>query len=153
MASNWSQRPKNGILILELRGALENIKTEIESGLIKSIRNQARGEIIADFILLAKDAIDSGVKDVGAILACAALEDSLKRYAESSGIEVEGKDLSEVVNSLKAAGKLLGPQAKVVQSFVGVRNKAMHAEWSKIDTAEVQSVIGFVQDFVTKQFS
>jgi hypothetical protein len=46
MASNWSQRPKNGILILELRGALENIKTEIESGLIKSIRNQARGEVM-----------------------------------------------------------------------------------------------------------
>ena len=86
-------------------------------------------------------------------MACAALEDSLKRYAEASGIDVEGRDISEVINSLKAEGKFLGPQAKVVQSFVGVRNKAFHAEWNKIDTSEVHSVIGFVQDFVTKQFS
>ena len=65
---------------------------------------------------------------------------------------MEDKDLPEVINALKAASVLPGPQAKVVQSFVGVRNKAMHAEWEKIGTSEVHSVIGFVQDFIVKRF-
>jgi len=86
-------------------------------------------------------------------LACAALEDGLKRLAESVDLEVEGKDLSEVINALKATSVLPGSQARVVQSFVGVRNKAMHAEWGKIDSSEVHGVIGFVQDFVSKRFA
>lgn len=153
MKYNWAETFKNGALILEMRGTLATVKAEIEAGLLTSIRHQARGEILADFILLAKDAIDNGEKNVAAVLACAALEDGLKRFAESVGLEVEDKDLSEVINALKAASVLPGPQAKVVQSFVGVRNKAMHAEWDKINTSEVHSVIGFVQDFVSKRFS
>jgi hypothetical protein len=152
MKYKWSETLKNSALILELRGVLSTTKAEIEAGLLKSIRGQARGEILADFIILAKDAIDNGVKDVAAVLSCAALEDGLKRFAESIGLEVEAKDLSEVINALKAAGALAGPQAKVIQSFVGIRNRAMHADWEKMDTSEVHSVIGFVQDFVAKRF-
>jgi len=153
MPQSWAPQYKNGMFVLELRGILANIKAEIQSGLLSSIRQQAKGEILADFIFLAKDAIDNGAKDVAAVLSCAALEDSLKRYAEMLGIEVEDKNLSEVINVLKASSVLPGPQAKVIQSFVGLRNKAMHAEWDKIDTSEVHSIIGFVQDFVAKRFN
>jgi hypothetical protein len=138
---------------MELRGILSNLKAEIKGGLLISIQQQARGEVLADFIVLAKDAIDNGVKDVAAVLSSAALEDALKRYAETMGIEPETKSLSEVLNALKATNALPGPQAKVIQSFIGVRNKAMHANWDKIDTSEVYSLIGFLQDFVAKKFS
>lgn len=153
MGYNWAPTLKNNALVLELRGILANLKAEIKNGLLISIQEIAKGEILADFIILAKDAIDNGIKDVAAVLSCAALEDALKRYAESLRINVEDKDLSEVVNALKAAGTLPGPQAKVIKSFVGIRNKAMHAEWGKIDTSEIHSVIAFVQDFISKRFS
>ena len=153
MNYNWAEGLKNSALILELRGTLETVEAEIKAGLLKSIRDEARGEILADFIVLAKEAIDNDVKDVAAVLSCAAFEDAIKRYAESLGLNVEGRDLSEVINALKGAGVLPGTQAKVAQSFVTLRNKAMHAEWNKIDTSEVHSVIGFVQDFVAKSFA
>ena len=152
MSKPWAESYKNGLFILELRGTLASIKSDIEGGLIKSIQTQAKGEILADFIVLAKSSLDSDVKEVAAVLACAALEDALKRYAESLGHEVENKDLSEIINTLKAASALGGAQTKVVQSFVGVRNKAMHAEWGKIDTAEIHSIVSFVQDFIAKRF-
>lgn len=66
---------------------------------------------------------------------------------------MDDKEISEVINALKAAGALTGGQAKVIRPFVGIRNKAMHAEWDKIDTSEVHSVIAFVQDFIAKRFT
>ncbi|MGH7843662.1 MAG: hypothetical protein ACREQW_00615 [Candidatus Binatia bacterium] len=149
---NWLEHMKNGALVLEMRGMLNTIADEIRGGLLKSIRDEARGEILADFVVLAKETLDQGAKDVAAVLACAALEDALKRYAERVSIAAEGKDLSEVVNAIKASGRLSAPQGRILQSFVGVRNKAFHAEWAKIDTAEVHSVIAFVQEFVAKRF-
>lgn len=154
MNTEWSESNKNNTLVAELKGILANVKIEIEGGLLRSIREEARGEILADFVVLAKDAIDNGAKDVAAVLSCAALEDTLKRFAESVGIkEVDDKEMPEVINALKAASAISGPQAKVIRSFVGIRKKAMHAEWSKIDTSEVHSVIAFVQDFIAKRFT
>ncbi len=154
MKYNWRESLKNVTLVAELKGILDNVKVEIEGGLLKSIREEARGEILADFVVLAKDAIDKDMKDVAAVLSCAALEDALKRFAESVDIkEVDDKDISEVINALKSASVISSMQAKVVQSFVGIRNKAMHAEWKKIDTSEVHSVIAFVQDFIAKRFT
>lgn len=153
MNTEWSDSLKNQTLIAELKGILENTKAEIEGGLVKSIREEARGEILADFAVLAKNAIDNDAKDVAAVLSSAALEDALKRFAESVGIkDVDDKEMPEVINALKTAGVISSAQAKVVQSFVGIRNKAMHAEWKKIDTSEVHSVIAFVQDFIAKHF-
>ncbi len=149
---SWGEQLKNAALVLEMRGMLSTIADEIRGGLLRSIRDEARGEILADFIVLAKETLDQGGKDVAAVLACAALEDALKRYADRVGIDAEGKDLSEVVNAVKTSGRLSAPQGRILQSFVGVRNKAFHAEWSKIDTAEVHAVIAFVQDFVVKRF-
>jgi hypothetical protein len=34
-------------------------------------------------------------------LACAALEDALKRYATNNGLNVDGKDMTEVIGALK----------------------------------------------------
>ena len=153
MNSNYDEDDKNAFLVEELKGTLKSIKDEINHGLLESIQKQAKAEILADFIYLAKHSLDEGNKDVAAVLSCAALEDTLKKYADNHGLEVEDKDMSDVINSMKAKGLLHAPQAKVLKSYVAVRNKAFHAEWGKIDSAEVHSVIGFVQDFIVSKFA
>jgi uncharacterized protein YutE (UPF0331/DUF86 family) len=140
-------------LVQELRGLLKSYKYEIENGLILSIQNEARGEILSDFLALAKESFDSGSKDVAAVLICAALEDSLKKFAESKGIEAESRTMSEVVNLLKSNGLLKKPEAKIVQSYVTFRNKAFHGDWDKISGPEVNSVIGYVEKFIMMYFS
>lgn len=153
MKYGYGESTKNLYLLKELRGVLQAVKVEVESGLLKNIRTEAKAEILADFIFLAKEAMDSGVKDVAAVLACASLEDSLKRFAESAGLNVSEKSLSEVLNAIKSGGHMSRSQAKVVQSFVGVRNKALHADWEKIDESEIHSIIGFVQSFLMTRFN
>lgn len=148
----WSQGLRDTATIWEMRGILRTIRAEVETGLLDSIRNSVKGEILSDFLLLAQQSL-SHSKDVAAVLACAALEDALKRFAEANGLQCDDKEMSEVVNGLKAKGLVQGAQGKVLQSFVGVRNKALHAEWDRIDGAEVHAVIGFLQTFLADRFS
>jgi len=133
-------------------GVLRSIKSELESGLIGSIQLQAQGGIFGDFLSLAKNSLDEN-KDVAAVLACAALEDALKRYAEQQGLAVSDADMSQVINALKSQGLLKDPQASIVQSYVKLRNKAFHAEWDKIEKESVGAAIGFTEQFILSNFS
>ena len=131
---------------------LQAAKAEIEGGWLFTVEGQISAEIFADFIALAKEALDDN-KDVAAVLACAALEDALKRVAIKNEMDVDDKDMSEVINALKAKGVIKGAQAPIVQSYVKLRNKAFHAEWDKFDKESVSSVIGFTEQFLLTNFS
>ena len=134
------------------KGILQSIKSEIEADLVGSIQLQAQGGIFGDFLSLSKNSLDEN-KDVAAVLACAALEDALKRYAEQNGLAVSDADMSQVINALKSKGLLKDPQASIVQSYVKLRNKAFHAEWDKIEKESVNSAIGFTEQFILSNFS
>jgi len=114
------------------KGILQSIKSELEAGLVGNIQLQAQAGIFGDFITAARQALEENNKDVAAVLACAALEDALKRYAEQKGLSVSDADMSQVINALKSEGLLKDPQASIVQSYVKLRNKAFHAEWTKL---------------------
>ena len=144
--NNWLPEAEAGINILQAA------KAEIEGGWLFTVEGQVSAEIFADFIALAKEALDDN-KDVAAVLACAALEDALKRVAVKEGLNVDDKDMSEVINALKAKGVIKGAQAPIVQSYVKLRNKAFHAEWDKFDKESVSSVIGFTEQFLLTNFS
>jgi len=137
---------ENGINILQAA------KAEIEGGWLFTVEGQVSAEIFADFIALAKETLDDN-KDVAAVLACAALEDALKRVAIKENLDVDDKDMSEVINALKAKGIIKGAQIPIVKGYVKLRNKAFHAEWDKIGKESVSSVIGFTEQFLLTNFS
>ena len=135
-----------------ITGLLNALKIDIEYSLLTSLHDQVAGEIYGDFISLSKKLVDEGFKDPAAVLACGALEDSMKKFAQKNHIDVSDADLSTVVNSLKAAGLIKGTQAGVVQSYVKLRNKTFHAQFDKIEMPEVSSLIAFVEMFVLNNF-
>lgn len=133
-------------------GILRSVRSEIEMGLVGDLRKEIEGEVFADFVTLAKRALEED-KDVAAVLVSAALEDALKRLAIQDGLDVEEKDMSEVINALKAKGLLKGAQVKIVSGYVQLRNKAFHAHWDKIDKASVAAAIGFTEQFLVANFA
>ena len=130
---------------------LQAARCEFEGGWAASLRGQISGEMLADFLSLAKRSLDES-KDVAAVLVCASLEDAMKRLAVDKGLDVEDKEMAEVINALKGNGILKGPQASIAQSYVKLRNKAFHAEWSKIEKSDVSSAIGFAEQFLLQHF-
>jgi hypothetical protein len=133
-------------------GALLNLKEDVEAGLTRNLATEIAGEVIGDFLALAKSVLRQGNVQASAVLAVAALEDALKRKAVEQGINVEGKTLDAVVNALKARSFFSGAQAPIVNSYVKLRNAAMHADWSKIQSADIGSLIGFLEPFLLEHF-
>lgn len=150
--SKFLDYQKADYIVHQCHGVLDSIKSDIRDGRLGSIRFEYQGQVFADFLNLAKAALAEDNKDVGAVLAAAALEDTLKRFAEAEGLDVEDKDLSNVVNALKSESLLSATQGALLKGMVQFRNKALHARWDKLDTAEVQSVIAFVEEFLAKRF-
>ena len=134
-----------------LRGCLRTLASEIRDGLIVNIQSEARGAVFGDFLVSAREALDEEQKDFAAVLACAALEDVLKRCASDRGLEVQGKNMQTVVNALKSKGIINSSQGKVLDGYVQVRNDTFHARWDAIDVASVKGIIGYTQGFLAEQ--
>jgi hypothetical protein len=136
-------------------GVLDNILAELDAGLIGSIRQQAVAEVLADFVGLSRTALDEKgdqAKNVSAVLAAAAFEDSIRRLGAMHAEMVGGEKLADVLTALKNSGFLQGPQFAIAQSYLTFRNHAMHAQWDKIESEAVNSVLGFVEQLVLKHF-
>lgn len=134
-------------------GALKNTREELQQGLIRNMSREATGEVLGDLVALAQAELQEGYGHVAAVLACAALEDALKHKAGEFGMEVEGKTLDAMINFLKKNSFFKGAQAPIVGSYVKLRNAAMHADWNKIQQAEVGSLIGFLDQFLLEHYA
>lgn len=134
-------------------GFLENLKSDLTLGIMTSIEKQTKGLIYNDMLQLAKQLIDDGYKESSSVLACGAFEDCMKNIALQNGLSVSDSDLSEVINALKSNSIMQSVQASVAKSHVKLRNKAFHAEWSKVDIPEIKSLISFLEEIIIKYFN
>jgi len=124
-----------------------------DRGFDTSLDQRISGEIFGDLVNAADTALQGGHKDFAAVVAAAALEDSLKKIGGLHGLNTSGKNLQEVVNLMKSKQILTGGNAKFADGFVKMRNSALHAEWSKITDAEVGALIGFLKPIIAQYLS
>jgi hypothetical protein len=136
-----------------VKGVFRAAKADYDGGYVFGLEKVLSGEIIFDFVALAKVALQEGNKDVAAVLASAALEDALKRYARQIGLDVDDRVMQEVVSALKSKGLVSGAQKSLLETMPKLRDYAMHANWDKLTHADVGSIIGFVEPFLIGHFS
>lgn len=135
-----------------IRGIFFGAKSDVDGGYLFDVQKAISGELFGDFVVVAKAALAEGHHTVAAVLACAALEDALKRFATARGLSVDGQTMEEVVNALKSKGLVSGAQKILLSAMPKVRNHAMHAEWSKLTPQDAGSVVGFVEQFLLANF-
>lgn len=145
---NYVDERKLGACIGIFLGA----KSDIDGGHIYTVTSAITGELFGDMVALAKSALAEGNHTVACVLACAALEDALKRYATSCELDVEGKTMEQVVNALKSQGLVSGAQKALLSALPKVRNYAMHADWNNLTPQDAASVIGYVEHFLLEHF-
>jgi hypothetical protein len=139
--------------VKELGAMFASAKADFEGGYVFNVELRVSGEVFGDFIALARQSLTEGHKDVAAVLACAALEDALKRFALVNGLDVDDKSMQEVVNALKGGGLVAGAQKTLLDAMPRIRNHALHAQWDKLSEPDVSSVLGFVEQFLLTKFS
>jgi hypothetical protein len=141
--------------IAAIRGALESIKAELDAGFIGSLRATLTGEIITDLIKLARTTLEEpgdDAKNVAAVLTAAAFEDAMRKLSDLKGLP-EHEKLQDVLIALKDAGVLQRTEVTTAQSYLSFRNQALHAKWSEVDRAVVQSALGFTEQIILKHFT
>jgi hypothetical protein len=139
--------------IAALHAVFSAAKDDFEGGYVFNVDLRVSGEVFGDFVVLAHHALSEGHKDVAAVLASAALEDALKRYAVAQGLDVNEKTMQDIVNLLKGAGLVGGAQKALLDTMPRLRNFALHAQWEKLTEPDVNSIIGFVESFLLTKFS
>jgi hypothetical protein len=135
-----------------LHGIFQSAHEDFEGGYIFNVELRVSGEVFGDFVGMARHALSEGHKDVAAVLASAALEDTLKKYASVNNLEVGDKPMQEVIAALKSKGLVSGAQKALLDTMPKIRDYAMHANWEKVSTPDVSAVIGFVEQFLLTKF-
>jgi hypothetical protein len=136
-------------------GALQNLKAEIDAGLIGSLQRTVTGEVLTDFLQSARAALDEkgdDAKNVAAVLTAALFEDTIRRLATTNGIPHADK-LQDVITELKNKGILQGPQVGIATAYLNFRNNALHAQWDKVQRESVASALGFVEQLLLRHFA
>jgi hypothetical protein len=136
-------------------GTLQNLKAEIKAGLIEGLQKTLTGEVLTDFLKLARITLKEkgeGAKNVASVLGAALFEDTTRRLATLNGISHKEK-LASVLVELKNQKILQGSQVGIAQSYLNYRNNSLHADWDKIDRPEIQSVLAFTEELLLRHFS
>jgi len=150
----WPGQQRGSITQLAA-GVLTNTLAELDAGLVGNLKQQAAAEVLTDFIALSRAALGEkgeDAKNVGAVLAAAAFEDTVRRLGASHAGTTGGEKLANVLVALKDSGVLQGPQVGIAQSYLKFRNDALHADWGKIEREAVHSVLSFVEQLVLRYF-
>ena len=136
-------------------GTLQALKADIKAGLAGTIHRRAIGEVVADMLGLAKEALadgGDGGRNVAAVLAAASCEDVIRKMGATFAGVHDRRDLEKVLLALKDAKILEGAPFTTGQGYLKFRNDALHADWSKLNSAVVGSCIAFVEALLTKHF-
>ena len=144
-------------LFAHAHGTIRNAVAEIEGGLITSLQVLVAGEILAELVRLGKEILQEHTeeaKNVSAVLIAAAYEDLMRRMGqELASFPREKQKLEDVVNALKTARVLKGGEVTVALGYLKFRNDSLHADWTNVSRAQVESCVGFMEALLVKYFS
>jgi hypothetical protein len=139
-----------------VQGSLRAMRADVELGLVGNIERRAAGEVIADMLGLAKEALSDGsdgARNVAAVLTAAAFEDTIRRMGATLA-KVQGRpDLFDVLTALKESKVLVAAPHTTAQSYLKFRNDSLHADWARLNAAVVGSCITFTEALLLQHFS
>lgn len=136
------------IVFQKILGLLISAKQEWDYGLLRQIEFIFVAETFDDFLDHA-DSYHKGNKKIeAAVLASAVLEDTIKRIARKNGVEPRSLLLEQLIDELVKADVFTPVKAKRVQSFSGIRNSVLRAEWDDFDIRDVGQLINETRELI-----
>lgn len=141
-----------------IAGIIQAVQHEFRNDLINNIRRILQSDIFSDFLEMSEYLLNEGYKDAAAVIIGSVLEDSLRKLANSNGIDTikpNGKPLTlEPLNiELGKAGIYDKLTQKQITSWGELRNKAAHGHYSEYQKEQVQMMLLFVQQFCGNCFT
>lgn len=146
--------PNNAYIIPILAGALKALRADYAAGHLRRVEQLVQAELFADFLEMAEYLLDQGYKDAAAVLVGGVLEEQLRKMCIKNGISVLSGGRPKKADSLNAdlagASVLNKLDQKSVTSWLDLRNKAAHGQYSEYTADQVGVMLQGVRDFATR---
>ena len=131
-----------------LIGIVDSVKIDFQSGYIRGIEELIHADVFSDFLEMAEYLLSNGYKDASAIIAGSTLEAHIKQLCAKFNIDtlISGKPkkadtLNAELAKIFAYSKL---DQKNVTAWLGLRNKAAHANYSEYNDQQVSLFINSI---------
>jgi hypothetical protein len=143
------------IALEPVRGILEALKHDYQSGYLQSVTELVHADIFADFLDMAHHLLEQNYKDAAAVIAGSVLEAHLRKLCGKHGITIVKADgtskSGDALNAeLKAAGAYSMLDQKNVTAWQDLRNKAAHGKYDEYNKDQVSLMLQAVQEFASR---
>ena len=132
----------------EVAAILANLIKDGRTGLLKSVANHARAEVLDDFLDHAKLYIKDGRKNQAGVIAGVVFEDTLRRVCRRHNISEKGIKLDDLISQLARSRVLSATKAKRARVAADVRTRATHAQWDEFDQNDVKTTVEFTEELI-----
>jgi hypothetical protein len=137
-------------------GVIRAVKSEINGGWIFTVKGLVSAEIFTDFLEMAEHLLSEGYKDASAVMIGSVLEEHLRHLCNRNSIDVVvfkgGKHISkraDLLNSELASANVYNLlDQKSVTSWLDLRNKAAHGNYSEYTKDQVSLMYDAVINFI-----
>jgi hypothetical protein len=135
-------------------GIVEALRHDYAADALTPIQELIRAEVFDDFLEMAEHLMELAYKDPAAVLIGGVLEQHLRKLALRASIDTESNGKAkkaDTLNSELASGKVYDKlDQKSVTSWLDLRNKAAHAEYSSYSMEQVKLLLLGVRDFIRR---
>jgi len=135
----------------EIAAILKSLLVDLEAGLLVSVADRARAEVVDDFPDQGEAYFNGGKKNEAGVIVGVVFEDAVRRICRKRGIHDSGQQLDELISRLTKDGVFTATKAKRARVAAHVRTKATHAQWDEFDIADVKASIDFRREVVATE--
>lgn len=141
--------------VLQLKGALEALRSDYAAGYAASVEELVHADVFGDFIGMAQELLEKGYKDAAAVVVGSVLEGHLRQLAAKNGVQADDgagkpKNADRLNADMVKAGVYGTLDQKQVMAWQGLRNHAAHGEYERYDAAQVGLMLQGVTDFLVR---
>ncbi len=136
----------------QMYGLLCSASNEWSNGLMGQIEYIYVAETFDDFLDHAEEFHKAKKIIESSILASTVLEDTMKKIAIKNSLNLK-LTLDPLIDELVKIGVFTKVKAKRVKAYAGVRNSALHANWSDIDINDVGEMIKGTRELIEEFLS
>ena len=139
-------------------GVLKAAKQEIDGGWLFTVKGLVSAEIFSDFLEMADYLLREGYKDPAAVMTGSVLEEHLRQLCNKNSIPTEtikeGKPnpkKADLMNSELAGAAVYNKlDQKSITSWLDLRNKAAHGQYTEYTKEQVEIMFQGVTNFISR---
>lgn len=139
--------------ILGLHGMLQNIRRDLDAGLLSNLELRFSARTFDDLLDHATAYLQDRRHEPAGVLAGVVFEDTVRKLCDKHSIPQDGIKLENLLSELVKRSVLTPLERKEATTASGLRTSATHARWDEYGISQVVPVIDFTRRLIREKLA